>query len=202
VWVEKASPQDDTRMVVAVSAAELRAQAAGMVLLSLQVYRGADGTVRYCGVWRKTGREVSETPSPRTGIAEGDLPKLISEQAAPLIDLGVNDAPPPPSTKERAASALRGAEAALNSKPDDLNARFARASADFQLGESQKAIDDLNFLIEKIPQWAVTYQYRAIAHARLRHKDKALADLEKFQKGDFHREYPVLPGGHRSSGTG
>ena len=50
MWVEKASPQDDTRMVVAVSAAELRAQAAGMVLLSLQVYRGADGTVRYCGV--------------------------------------------------------------------------------------------------------------------------------------------------------
>ena len=29
-----------------------------------------------------------------------------------------------------------------------------------------------------------SYQYRAIAHARLGHKDQAKADLEQFQKGD------------------
>ena len=36
--------------------------------------------------------------------------------------------------------------------PDDLNARLARATAHFQLGENQKAIDDLNAVIEKSPQ--------------------------------------------------
>ena len=54
----------------------------------------------------------------------------------------------------------------------------------FQLGENQKAIDDLNAVIEKAPQTAVAYQYRAIAHARLGHKDQARADLAQFQKGD------------------
>ena len=37
-------------------------------------------------------------------------------------------------------------------------------------------------MIEKAPQTVVAYRYRAIAHARLGHKDQARADLEKFQK--------------------
>ena len=65
-----------------------------------------------------------------------------------------------------------------------LNARFARASAYFQLGENPKAIDDLNAVIKKAPQTTVAYQSRALAHARLGHKDEALADLAQFQKGD------------------
>ena len=76
------------------------------------------------------------------------------------------------------------AEAALKAKPDDLNARFARASAYFQLGENPKAIDDLNAVIKKAPQATVADQSRALAHARLGHKDEALADLVQFQKGD------------------
>jgi len=75
------------------------------------------------------------------------------------------------------------AEAALKAKPDDLNARFGRATAHFQLGESQKAIDDLNAVVEKAPQPIVAYKYRAVAHARLGHKQQAKADLEQFQKG-------------------
>ena len=39
-------------------------------------------------------------------------------------------------------------------------------------------------MIEKAPQVAFAYQYRAIAHARLGHKQQAKADLERFQKGD------------------
>ena len=39
-------------------------------------------------------------------------------------------------------------------------------------------------MIEKAPQTAVAYQYRAIAHARLGHKEQAMADLEQFQKGN------------------
>ena len=109
---------------------------------------------------------------------------MVASRLAPLIDLDLSAAPPPPNTKERAAAALQAAEAALKAKPDDLNARFARASAYFQLGENQKAIDDLNAVIEKAPQVVVAYQFRAIAHARLGHKDEARADLERFQKGN------------------
>ena len=72
----------------------------------------------------------------------------------------------------------------------------------FQLGENQKAIDDLNAVIEKAPQLAVAYQFRAIAHARLGHKDQARADLEQFQKGDATESPEALPGGHRGGGTG
>ena len=74
-------------------------------------------------------------------------------------------------------------------------------SAHFQLGESQKAIDDLNAVIKKAPQTTVAYQFRAIAHARLGHKDQARADLEQFQKGNS-TESQALPGGHRGGGTG
>ena len=118
-----------------------------------------------------------------------------------LIDLDLTAASPPPSPMERATSALQAAEATLKANPEDLNARFGRASAHFQLGESQKAIDDLNAVIKKAPQQTEAYQYRAIAHARLGHKDQAMADLDKFQTGNAS-ESQTLPGGGRGSGTG
>ena len=80
--------------------------------------------------------------------------------------------------------ALQAAEAALKANPDDLNARLAQASAHLQLGESQKAIDDLDAVIKKSPQQTQAYQFRAIAHARLGRKDQARADLEKFEIGN------------------
>ena len=184
LWVEKASPQGDARMVVAVSPAELQAQPAGMVPLTLRVWRQADDKLSYCGVWHKTEKEVSGKPSLRTGLAEGDLPGVIAQQSGSLIDLDVSAAPPLPSPKERATTALAVAEAAVKAKPDNLNARFDRASAHFQLGENQKAIDDLNALIEKAPQFILVYKSRALAHARLGHKEKALADQGRFQWGD------------------
>src|SRR5262249_48329938 len=87
-------------------------------------------------------------------------------------------------SKERAASSLRAAEAALKADPNDQEARLKRASALLDLGESQRAIDDLDVVIQKSPPASQAYQFRAIAHARLGHKDRARADLERFQKGD------------------
>ena len=73
------------------------------------------------------------------------------------------------------------AEAARKANPDDQSARLALASAHLQLGDSQRVIDDLDTVIEeKEPQAIDAYQYRAIAHARLRHRDQARAELEKF----------------------
>ena len=125
---------------------------AGLVPLTLHAWRQADDKLSYSGVWHKTATGTSDTASFQNGLSEADLPGVVAQQAGSLIDLDLTAAPPPPSTKERAASALQVAEAALKAKPDDLNARFARASAYFQLGENQKAIDDLNAVIKKAPQ--------------------------------------------------
>jgi formylglycine-generating enzyme required for sulfatase activity/predicted transcriptional regulator len=188
LWALRTRPDDDARMVLASSAAELtkvqeQLKDAGLVPLTLHAWRQADDKLSYSGVWHKTATGTSDTASLQNGLSEAVLPGVLAQQAGSLIDLDLTAAPPPPSTKERAASALQVAEAALKAKPDDLNARLARASAYFQLGENMKAIDDFNAVIEKAPA-LVAYQFRAIAHARQGHKDQARADQERFQKGD------------------
>ena len=189
LWAQRTGPDDDARMVVASSVAELtkvqeQLKNAGLVPLTLHAWRQADEKLSYSGVWHKTATGTTDTGSFQSGLSEANLPGVVAQQSGSLIDLDLAAAPPPPSTKERAASALQAAEAALKAKPNDLNARFARASAYFQLGENPKAIDDLNAVIKKAPQTTVAYQSRALAHARLGHKDEALADLAQFQKGD------------------
>ncbi len=90
----------------------------------------------------------------------------------------------PATTRDRASVALQTAEASLKAKPDDQGARFARASACFELGEYKWAIDDLDVVIKKAPRLANAVPLRSIAHARLRHKAEARADLAQFQKSD------------------
>ena len=119
-------------MVVASSVAELtkvqeQLKNAGLVPLTLHAWRQADDKLSYSGVWHKTATGTSDTASFQNGLSEADLPGVVAQQAGSLIDLDLTAAPPPPSTKERAASALQAAEAALKAKPDDLNARFGRA---------------------------------------------------------------------------
>ena len=156
LWALRTGPDDDARMVLASSVAELtkvqeQLKKAGLVPLTLHAWRQADDKLSYSGVWHKTATGTSDTASLQNGLSEADFPGVVAQQSGSLIDLDLAAAPPPPSTKERAASVLQAAEAALKAKPDDLNARFGRATAHFQLGESQKAIDDLNVLIERHP---------------------------------------------------
>jgi tetratricopeptide (TPR) repeat protein len=136
----------------------------------------------YCGIWRKPGVKRESASLLRTGLDQGDIPLVEPQQRGHLIDLTVNSAPPAPGPKERAATALTAAEAALKARPNDPDARFARASALFRLGENQKALEDLNAVIGEAPQLTGTYGYRARIHARLGRKDEARADLETFRK--------------------
>jgi len=188
LWAQPTRPDDDARMVLVSSAAELtKVQAqlkdAGLVPLTLDAWRQADEKLSYSGVWQKTATGTSETALFQNSLSEVDLPGVVAQQAGSLIDLDVYQAPPPPSTKKRAAAAMQAAEIALKAKPNDLDARFSLGTTRFQVGENQQAIDDLNAVIEKAPQFAFAYQHRAIAHARLGHKQQAKADLERFQKG-------------------
>jgi len=188
LWARRTGPDDDARMGLASSAfdiAKLQDQfkKAGLVPLTLHAWRQADDNLSYSGVWHKTATGESGTAVFRNGLWEAQLPGLVAQQTGSLIDLDLAAAPPPPSPNERAALALQAAETALKANPDDQSARLAQASAHLQLGESQKAIDDLDAVIKKSPQQTQAYQFRAIAHARLGRKDQARADLEKFEIG-------------------
>ncbi len=68
--------------------------------------------------------------------------------------------------------------------PDDLDARLARAIAYFRLGDDQKSLDDFQGVIEKKPDSVPANRYKVIVFGRLGKKTEALAELEKFRKGD------------------
>ena len=101
-----------------------------------------------------------------------------------LIDIAVSGSTKPQSTRERAQADLQSADKKLKTKSDDLALRFLRATANFRLGENQKALDDLQDVIEKNPEEISAKLYRIIALARLRKKQDAKSELEKFLKGN------------------
>ena len=157
---------------------------AKLIPRTLHAMIGSEGRTRYCGVWgRPPGAAV--TGQTYRDQFEGNFEQNqanLSDQL--LIDVAVSGASKPQSTRERAQADLQSAEKKLKTKPDDLDARLARAMANFRLGENQKALDDLQVVIGKNPEAVSAKQYRVIALARLGKKQDALSELEKFQKGD------------------
>ena len=151
--------------------------------MALSAFRETDGRTSYCGIWHKSA--TSDAAVFHHDLGEMKVPDELAQHAAiTLLDLSVGVAAAPATTRDRASAALQRAEASLKAKPDDLDARFARASAYFELGDYHKAIDDLDAVIKKAPQIANAFQLRSIAHARLGHKEEARADLARFQKSD------------------
>jgi serine/threonine protein kinase/formylglycine-generating enzyme required for sulfatase activity len=189
VWAQRTGPDDDARMIVASSVEELttlhqQQQNAGLVPLTLHAWRQAEDRLSYSGVCGKTTGGTSDTPLSQYGLSEAQVPGVVAQQSGSLIDLDLASAPPPPGTKELAASALQAAEAALAAKRDDRQALRAQALAHLRLGESQKAIDDLSAVVQNSWLLNLAYQIRAIAHARLRHNQEAKRDMERFQKSE------------------
>ncbi len=187
LWTQRSGPDDDAQIVVASSSAELmklqvELKNDGLVPLTLHAWQQAGDKLSYSGVWHKMATGTTATASSQSGLSEGSIPGVVAQQSGSLIDLDLTAAPPPTGTKERATSSLQAAEAALKADPNDFPSRHTRASAFLDLGESQKAIEDLDVAIKKFPQARQAYQFRAIAHARLGHKDQARADLERYQQ--------------------
>jgi serine/threonine protein kinase/formylglycine-generating enzyme required for sulfatase activity len=188
LWAQRTGPDDDARMVLASSPADLtrfqdQLKGEGLVPLTLHGWRQSKPELSYAGVWHKTTTGTAVDTSSKIGLLEGSIPGVLVQQSGFLIDLDVASAPPAPSTKQRATASLQAAETTFKAEPNHVPARLNRASAHLDLGEYQLAIDDLNAVIDKAPQPSA-YQYRAIAHARLGHKEKAKADLEQYRKGN------------------
>jgi len=188
--VEKARPGDQARCIVGVPVEDLRKeldQLEGdrMNAFTLLAFRNASHQTRYCGI---AGTLVPSSfpmwgSDWGTGVGEIQVPDALVRRATTLVDLTVGPAPAPaPTTKERASAALKAADADVKAKPDDINAQVDRADARIPLGEYARAIDDLNAVITKAPQFADAFHLRAIAHARLGHKTEARADLARYEK--------------------
>src|SRR5207244_3427171 len=133
---------------------------------TLHALLGADGQTTYSGVW---GKSRDAVPSQiYWAQTEPAYERNVRERTnAALFDVDLGRAPEPPGPRERVAADLQAAGATVQEKPDDLQARFNRARANFRLGEYRKAVDDLTINIAKAPNSAAAYRYRALANARL-----------------------------------
>jgi formylglycine-generating enzyme required for sulfatase activity/tetratricopeptide (TPR) repeat protein len=187
VWVEQAG--DDARMYAGTTADEVtevqdRLKTAKLIPRTVQAMRGSDGRLRYSGVWGRPP-EATVTGQGHRDRFERTFEQDLADQGDELVlDVVVSTANQPQTIRERAQAALERADKVLKTKPDDLNARLARALANFRLGANQKAVEDLQVVIGKNPDSVAAQAYRAIALARLGKKLEALAELAKLQKGE------------------
>jgi hypothetical protein len=185
LWVEK-SGDDDARMYVGtiadgVTQVQDQLKEAKLIPRTLHAMIGPEGRTTYCGVWGRppgvavTGQTYQDQFEGNFELNQANL----SDQL--LIDVAVSRASKSQTTRDRAQGVLQSANKKLETKPDDLDARLARAMANFRLGENQKALDDLQVVIGKNPEAPSAKQYRVIALARLGKKQDARSELAKLQ---------------------
>jgi formylglycine-generating enzyme required for sulfatase activity/tetratricopeptide (TPR) repeat protein len=139
-----------------------------------------DGKDRFAAIWLK----VSERAAEPVGVYSGVEPEYSGDNylADLQVDVQVSRASPPRSTKERFAEQLAEAEKQLKAKAEDTPARLRRALARLHLGDSEKALEDLSWLIGKSPKYALAYLHRAEVHSRLGKTKEAKEDLARFQE--------------------
>jgi tetratricopeptide (TPR) repeat protein len=153
-----------------------------LILRTLQCMIGADGRPKYCGIW---GRPPATSITSQTfqDQFQGNFEQKQADLGDQLlIDVAISAAGKRQSARELAQASLQSADQKLNSKPDDVDARFTRAMANLRLGENQKALDDLQVVIGKNPDAIPAKQYQVIALARVGKKQEAQSELAKFQK--------------------
>jgi formylglycine-generating enzyme required for sulfatase activity len=110
-------------------------------------FTDSDGKDRHSAVWVATeGQAQGETFS-----FSGFEPEYSGEMypGELQVDVQVRKAPPRRRAKERFQRDLEEVEAKLKEEPEDLDLRFQRGVARFELGETEAALEDLSWVIEK-----------------------------------------------------
>ncbi len=189
LWVQKTG-DDDSRLVVASSAAELtklqgQLKNDGLVPLTLHAWRQSKDELSYSGVWHKLATGTAATASSQSGLSEGSIPGVVAEQSGSLIDLDL--------TCGTSAAQARRSVPHRRCKQRKLPSRLIRMIS--HLGSLGRRLTWISARARRRLTTSMSssisprselqaYQFRAIAHARLGHKDQARADREKFEKGD------------------
>jgi eukaryotic-like serine/threonine-protein kinase len=186
VW---APGTDQARMYVGVTAdhedkVQDKLKDAELIPRARTVMIAPDGRARYCGVWGQPPRRTIIGQSYRDQFEWSFEQNQADQSEQWLIDVAVSGASKPQPARDRVEADLRRAEKKLETSPDDLEARLARAIANFRLRESQKALDDLQVVLGKNPEARTALELQIITLARLGRKQDARFELEKFQNGD------------------
>jgi formylglycine-generating enzyme required for sulfatase activity/tetratricopeptide (TPR) repeat protein len=195
LWVER-SGDDDARLYAGVTAdarpkMEKGLGAARLVQGTFQVLRLPNQTERFSAVWGRA-RVADTTISKVDDLTERDFRKIQADRGDRLLlDLSVGAASQPPSRQDVYKAGLGMAARTLKDKPNDVQARFRRASANVWLNKLQAALDDLNLLTSE-PEFSITARfYRAIVLARLGKKDEALEDMKSIEKVDIPTRFKL-----------
>jgi serine/threonine protein kinase/formylglycine-generating enzyme required for sulfatase activity len=133
------------------------------------------------------------------GLSDGDVYDWVPERYTAKwwypgymrLDVSLRARARPPRTRRDFAEALGYAEDAVLNRRGDSKSRYQRARALFGLGQDQKAMEDLSWIIQNAPPAAGrsidepsvgAYYYRALANARQRRREEAHKDLAAFRQ--------------------
>lgn len=181
VWGKASANEPATRLEVGLDDEQWQSKAQalhkeGYRLKKFLQITSQDGKTHTSGIWAKAPGNATPFIGVESNYSgENHLGEL-------QVDVQISKAGPAESTKQRFTQQLKAAEKALQANTDDFKARMGRAEAYLQLGEDKKALEDLSWLISKVPKIAPAFQHRAIVQARLGKLKEAKEDLAKFKE--------------------
>lgn len=181
LWVKVSPRAPDTQLAVGLDAKQFQQRGqtlakSGYLQATYTQVVSLDGTTRFCAIWNKAPGQT------RAAETFSGIETAYSGDRGLQVDVQVSKAGPMPSSKDRYTQQLKEVEMVLQSKPNDVAARFQRALACLNLGDNDKALADLSLVIKQLPNVPQAYQYRAIVHARLGEAKEANTDLSEFRK--------------------
>ncbi len=181
---------------------EVRLKEAKLIPRALHAMIGPEGRPRYCGVWgRPPGADI-EGQTYRDQL-EGSFEQNQADLGDQLlIDVAVSGASQPQPTRERAQAEVQSAEKKLKTKPDDPDARYLRAMAYFRLGENQRSLDDLQFVIRKSPERRLRQTVPGHCPGPARQEARRQVGAGEVPEGRRPGAFQTLPRRCRGGGTG
>ncbi len=122
LWVEKTG-NNDAQLYVGTTADEETEvedilKKANLIARTIQAVIGVDGRTRYCGVWGRPSSDSVSGQAYRDQLEGTFEQSFIDLRDQLLIDVAVNGASKPQTTRDRVQAALESADKKLKSKPE------------------------------------------------------------------------------------
>jgi formylglycine-generating enzyme required for sulfatase activity/tRNA A-37 threonylcarbamoyl transferase component Bud32 len=197
LWARPASSDDEAKLYVGLPEERLQPDGwkplwdAGFMPRTYHVVCDARRLQHFSGVWGKTANNPLYQNT--FGLPEASYMTYGGLDTI-LCDVSLYAAPPPPDARQRSAVQVVETGITLLGAPDDLDARYTRAQAYYNLGWDEQALADLNLLIEKTTNKSFTggHLYRAFVRAKLGQEQGARGDLQEFEKRNQDAGLKVL----------
>jgi len=165
---------------------------------TLHAFATRNGQVRISGVF-SANRNNPAGPfgvNVQTRTNEANLQAMMQQPNMIMIDLAVYSSRPVifknakldgPPMKTVLLEKIREAEQKLRERPNNIGDKVRVAIGNYQIGEDRKALEQLNEILQIIPNakgYTEILYIRAFLHAKLKDEPKAKADLEKYLQVD------------------